>query len=159
MSRLMKLPDWLVARLARAIPALHRRIWQVTGGRLGWRLGEVEFCLLTTTGRHTAKEHVTPLVLVRVGSRLVLVASNGGSDRHPDWFLNIVKHHRVALETKGERSTKYARVAAEAERMELWSQARRVYSGYDAYQSKTDRIIPIVVLEDGPGLPNGGLAT
>jgi len=146
----VKLPEWLSSRLAKDVPKLHRRLWRITSGRFGWRLGEVEFCLLTTIGQRTGQARTTPLVLIRTNSCLFLVASNGGSDRHPNWYLNLVKHPVVTLETKGARDQRYARVASESERITLWPEAERVYAGYDAYRQKTDRVIPIVIIEKDP---------
>ncbi|HVB00960.1 MAG TPA: nitroreductase/quinone reductase family protein [Acidimicrobiales bacterium] len=146
----MKLPEWLYSRLAKDVPALHRRLWRITSGRFGWRLGEVEFCLLTTIGQRTGQPRTTPLVLIRTNTCLFLVASNGGSDRYPNWYLNLVKHPIVTLEMKGARVSRYARVASESERIALWPEAERVYAGYGAYQLKTDRVIPIVIIEEDP---------
>lgn len=149
----IKLPKWLYSTLAKDLPALHHRLWRITNGRFGTSLGKVEFCLLTTTGKRTGQARTTPLVLVRSDSRLLLVASNGGSIGHPDWYLNLVKHPTVMLETKGVRVAKHARVATESERMALWPEAARVYAGYNAYQLRTDRTIPIVILEEDPDQP------
>ncbi|HUY07092.1 MAG TPA: nitroreductase/quinone reductase family protein [Acidimicrobiales bacterium] len=144
----MKPPEWLYQRLARGVPALHRSLWHLTRGRLGWRLGGVEFCLLKTTGRRSNRPRTTPLVLIRGASHLFLVASNGGSDHHPDWYLNLVKHPSVTLETREGRVTRSARTATETERSLLWGEAERVYVGYGTYQQKTKRVIPIVLLDE-----------
>lgn len=147
----MRTPEWVYSGLARGLPALHRGIWRISRGQFGSHFGRVEFCLLTTTGRTTGQRRTTPLVLVRDNLLLLLVASNGGSKRQPDWYLNLVAHPQVMLDTKGARDRKIARVASEKERVELWPKVSRVYRGYDLYQARTDREIPIVVLEEDSG--------
>ena len=79
--------------------------------------------------------------------RVVLVASYGGDDRHPAWFLNLRDHPSVEVTTGGRRRTMKARVASSEERARLWPEVVQAYSGYGQYQTRTSREIPLVILE------------
>lgn len=133
--------------LAREIPRWHYRLWRVSRGRIGSRLRGVEFCLLTTTGRLTGRRRTKPLVLIRTNGRLVLVASNGGSDRHPAWFMNLLASPKALIQTRTDRFAVMARIADPRERDELWPTIVETYSGYRNYREKTEREIPVVILD------------
>ena len=133
--------------LTRLAPRAHLLAWRTTGGRVGSRLKGVEFCLLTTIGRLSQRLRTTPLVLVRASGQMVLVASNGGSDHHPAWLLNLLAEPRARLETRGARFEIVARLADAAERAELWPKVDEIYPGYRSYRAKTSREIPLVIVE------------
>ncbi len=130
----------------RAAATLHKALHKVSGGRLGntMRGGQVVF--LTTTGRKTGKEHTWPLVGIPDGDRWMVIASNGGEDVHPSWYLNVVAHPQVALRVEDTTAPMVARVAAGAERTELWARVVAEQPVFASYESKTDREIPVVVL-------------
>jgi len=104
--------------------------------------------LLTTTGSKTGKERVIPLVHTRDGDRVVVIASKGGSPAHPHWYLNVLAHPEVTVELPGE--TFRARAVAltdGAEHDRLYRAQADLMPNFDEYQAKTDRTIPVVVLE------------
>lgn len=139
-----------VAKLAKVIhPLLLRR----TGGRVGSRLGGLPVIILTTTGRRTGKPRATPLTAVEHDGHTYVIASYGGDDRHPAWYLNLVAKPEVTVERQGRVEARVARVLDDAERAEVWPVVTRAYKGYAGYQQKTDRQIPVVELVPaaGPG--------
>lgn len=131
---------------------LHTSIYRATGGRLGGRMVESPVVLLTTTGRKTGRERVTPLLYLEDGGNLVVVASNGGAAGHPAWWLNL----RANPEARVRAGNRTLRVRAEEaggeEKRRLWARLVEMYPAYEDYQRKTDREIPVSVLRpvDGP---------
>ena len=138
----------LMRTAQRGLTGLHVWLYRSTGGRLGGHLGRtVEAVLLTTTGRVSGVPRTTPLTVVVDGSRLVLIASNGGASKHPDWYLNLVADPDVAIQRQSTTVRMRARTALGQEREALWHLAVSVYGGYAAYQRRTQRQIPVVVCE------------
>jgi deazaflavin-dependent oxidoreductase (nitroreductase family) len=132
---------------AKVLSTLHRAIFRVSGGRIGKRLVDNDMLLLTTRGRRSGRPHTVPLLYLRNGSGLVVVASWGGRPYHPDWYLNLVDDPQATVELPGERFTARARTAGEEERARLWPAVVTAWDGYATYQSRTDRQIPLVMLE------------
>lgn len=126
---------------------LHRVIYLMTGGMVGRRLVDNDMLLLTTRGRSTGREHTVPLLYLSDGSSLLLIASFGGRDRHPEWYLNLVTEPSVVVQIGGERRSYLARTATADERETWWPQVVAAYSDYAVYQSRTERQIPVVMLE------------
>ena len=126
----------------------HVRRYQETDGEEGysWREGST-ILLLTTTGRVTGNESTTPLIFDFDGDDAVIVASKGGAADHPGWYKNLRKHPEVGVQIKGDTFRARARDAAGDERERLWEQMNRMWPHYAEYQQKTDREIPVVVLE------------
>jgi proline iminopeptidase len=126
----------------------HVRLYQESDGATGheWREGSTVL-LLTTTGRRTGDETTTPLIYNRDGDTPVIVASKGGAPEHPGWFKNLAKTPEVGVQIKGDRFRARARVAEGEERGRLWKLMNEVWPHYDEYAEKTDREIPVVVLE------------
>jgi deazaflavin-dependent oxidoreductase (nitroreductase family) len=126
----------------------HVRRYQETDGEEGyeWREGS-PILLLTMTGRKSGKEYTTPLIFGRDGDNYVIVASQGGTPEHPDWYLNLVEHPEVGLQVKADKFQARARTAEGEERERLWRMMNEIWPHYDEYQTKTDREIPVVVLE------------
>lgn len=138
----------------KAMNAAHRAVLRVSGGRLLARPFGMPAVELHTVGRRTGRPRVTMLTApVHDRSRVVLVASKGGDDRHPEWYLNLVANPEVELTIDGVRRPMRARTATAQEKAELWPQVTARYRGYAAYQRRTDRDIPLVVCEprDPPG--------
>jgi len=104
-------------------------------------------CLLTTTGAKTKKQRTVPLLATEVGDSVVLIASQGGAPKSPAWYFNLKKHPQCEVELRGERTRRRAREAELEERDRLWAAACVTYPGYDAYQARTTRRIPVMVLE------------
>ena len=102
--------------------------------------------LLTTTGRRSGKARATPLTYLRDGADVVVIASNGGADRPPDWWLNLQHNPRAVVQLGRDRSTVTARTASADERARLWPVITTSYAGYTRYQQKTTRQIPVVLL-------------
>jgi proline iminopeptidase len=128
----------------------HVRRYQETDGEVGhvWKEGST-ILLLTTIGRRTGYETTTPLIYNLDGDTPVIVASKGGAPDHPGWFKNLVKTPEVVVQIKGDRFGARARVAEGAERERLWELMTDVWPHYDEYATRTDREIPVVVLERG----------
>lgn len=135
---------------------LHRALLRVTGNRFGRQLGTMPVIELTTTGRSSGLPrtailtvpHREPMPDGRPGERLIIIASRGGDDLQPAWYLNLVAEPVVGVAAPGEHPVSYrARTAEPAERARLWPLAVRAYRGYAAYQRKTERQIPVVILE------------
>ena len=102
--------------------------------------------LLTTTGRRSGKARTTPLTFFRDGTELVVIASNGGADRPPDWSLNLQQTPRAIVEIGTDTLVVTARTASEQERQRLWVVVTAAYAGYARYQERTTRRIPVVLL-------------
>ena len=102
--------------------------------------------LLTTTGRNTGKQRTTPLVFIRDGDDLVVVASNGGMDWFPAWWLNLQQQPAVVIEIGPERRDVTANKADPDRRARLWPEFTRSYPGYLKYEARTAREIPLVIL-------------
>jgi deazaflavin-dependent oxidoreductase (nitroreductase family) len=127
--------------------ALHRSVYDLSGGRVGGRVGNMPVLELHTTGRKSGKPRVTMLTApIHDDDRVVLVASYGGDDRHPAWFLNVRDNPEVEITMHGEKRSMNARVATDAEKAELWPEITSAYKGYAGYQNKTERDIPLVIL-------------
>jgi len=130
----------------RAISGMHRALYRATRGRLGRRLARHDMLLLTTTGRTSGRPHTVPLLYLRVKGEFAVIASYGGHPRHPDWYRNLLAEARAEVQVDGDRFPVVARTAEGAERHRLWALAVAEYPGYTNYQSRTDRLIPIVLL-------------
>ena len=135
--------------LARAGNVLHRNLINLSGGRIGGTGFGMPVLELTTTGRKSGKTRKTILTTpVHDENRVVLVASYGGDDRHPSWFLNVRDNPDVELKMQGGTARKMrAHVASPEEKAELWPEVVKKYKGYAQYQTRTKRDIPLVVLE------------
>jgi deazaflavin-dependent oxidoreductase (nitroreductase family) len=127
---------------------IHRSLLKVSGGRLGWTAGKMPVLELTTTGRKSGQPRSTMLTSPwQDGDTMALVASAGGNDHDPAWFLNLSDDPAVTIKTDGRTRSMTARIAAGDERADLWRQITAKYKNYGGYQSKTDREIPVVLLE------------
>lgn len=103
--------------------------------------------LLTTTGRRSGGERTTPLIYQRFGDDLLVVASDGGADTPPGWFLNLEADPEIQVQVKADRFAARARTATPEEKPEMWRTMTGAWPPYDEYQQKTEREIPVVVLE------------
>jgi F420H(2)-dependent quinone reductase len=124
----------------------HLLIHHLNGGRLLGRVLGMPVLLLTTTGRRTGKPRTTPLTFFRDGANLVVIASNGGADRPPDWSLNLQQNPHAVVKIGTNDLTVQARTASPEERVRLWPGITATYSGYARYQEKTARQIPVLIL-------------
>jgi deazaflavin-dependent oxidoreductase (nitroreductase family) len=127
---------------------LHEATFRVTEGKVLNRVLGMEVVRLTTTGRRSGAARSTMLTAPLVdGEQVVLVASNGGDARDPQWYRNVSSSSAVEVTTRGATRTMRARVATGDERQALWRRIREVTPVYERYQAKTGRLIPVVVLE------------
>ncbi|HEX4815565.1 MAG TPA: nitroreductase family deazaflavin-dependent oxidoreductase [Nonomuraea sp.] len=125
----------------------HVRRYQQTDGAEGHEWNNTTVLLLTTKGRNSGQPYTTPLIYQRHGDDYLVVASYGGAPDHPDWYKNLVAHPDVEVQVKGEKFKATARTAGDEEKPELWAVMARAWPDYDNYQHKTDRRIPVVVLQ------------
>jgi deazaflavin-dependent oxidoreductase (nitroreductase family) len=130
----------------RILTGIHIFLYRLSGGKIGGGSGKISFLLLNTTGRKTGKKRTTPLLYMRDGDRLVLVASYGGSPTHPLWLLNLRAKPQAEVEIGRQKLAMEAREADAEERNRLWPLLVELYAGYDKYQQKTTRQIPLVIL-------------
>lgn len=132
----------------KAVTRVHRAIFDVSNGRVGGKTSGMPVIRLTTTGRKSHQPRETMLTApIHDDHRVVLVASFGGADRHPSWYLNLREDRNVTVTMNGGRRSMVARTAGEEERAELWREIVSAHKNYASYQRKTDREIPVVVLE------------
>jgi proline iminopeptidase len=126
----------------------HVRVYRETGGKVGhdWKKG-AKILLLTTKGRSSGVPRTSPLIYEEDGDRYVIVASKGGAPEHPGWYRNLTKDPDVEVQVWDEVFPARARTAEGEERERLWQLAATQWPDYDAYAEKTDRQIPVVVLE------------
>ncbi len=135
-------------RLANLAISGHVLAYRATGGVVGHRLpGAPPVLLLDHVGARSGRRRTTPLVYLRDGEDVVVVASKGGYPRHPAWFHNLRAHPDTTVQIGSERRRVHARVATPRERARLWPKAIDTYGGYRGYQARTEREIPLVVLE------------
>jgi F420H(2)-dependent quinone reductase len=132
--------------VGRFVYQFHRALYRLTDGRLGARLEHYTFLLVTTTGRRSGLLRTTPLMTFPDGDRYVVVASNGGRDRAPDWFLNLSADPRVVVQVGNREFTALAQVLSEDERAEVWPRLVEYYRGWSHYETLTARRIPVVAL-------------
>lgn len=133
---------------ARWVTGLHRSLFKVSNGRLLGRLAGMPVLILTTTGRKSGEPRATMLTSpVQQGDSIVLVASYGGDDRDPSWFKNLQADPDVEVLMNGRTIPMRARVASPSEKGALWPRVTRAYRGYAGYQRRTERDIPLVVLD------------
>src|SRR6201989_2563546 len=118
-----------------------------TDGREGHDWQGTQTLILTTTGRRSGEPRPHALVYGRDGDDYVVVASKGGAPQHPAWYLNIESNPEVEVQVWGDRFKAHARTATPEERAEIWPKMTREWPAYDDYQRKTDREIPVVILE------------
>lgn len=136
---------WPVLR--RAMSA-HTAIYRASGGRIGHRVpGLPQMLLLDHVGAKSGQTRTSPLVYGRDGENIVLVASKGGNPKNPAWFHNLRANPDTTVQVGPDRLPVHARVASDSERDRLWKLMVGVYAGYETYRRRTDRKIPLVVLE------------
>ena len=138
----------LKPRTIRLIGRLHAWLWKRTGGRLGNAFGRVPFIMLTTRGRKTGRERTTPVLYLRYGADLIVVASFGGNDMHPAWYLNLECCPEAEVIVKGEhRRLRAYKVSAEEKEL-IWPRLVKMYPNFAIYQQRTRREIPLLQLSD-----------
>jgi deazaflavin-dependent oxidoreductase (nitroreductase family) len=130
----------------RAMSGLNTALYRLTGGKVANRMGKAPILLLTVAGRKSGKRRTTPLLHGRDGDNYVVIASMGGAPKHPAWYHNL-EGQEAEIQVGRKRLRVRARDAEGEERERLWALMVSLYPSYDDYQKKTERRIPVVVLE------------
>lgn len=140
-----ELPKWIVDHLRRYAESPEKgHLWD--GAAVGG-YPDTPTLLLTTTGRKSGRQLTMPLIYGKDGDGYVIVASKGGAPRHPAWYLNLHDNPQVTVQVIRDKFPAVARTATGAERERLWKMMSAIYPPYPSYQQRTDREIPVVVLE------------
>lgn len=121
--------------------------YRATDGEEGYQWQGTQTLLLTTTGRKSGESRTTPLIFAPYADAYTIVASKGGSDEPPGWYLNLSAQPEVEVQVKGDRFKARARTAGADEKPGIWQTMVSEWPSYDEYQEKTSREIPVVVLE------------
>jgi deazaflavin-dependent oxidoreductase (nitroreductase family) len=138
----------LIERVMGPMLTVHQWLYVHSDGRIGASLGGRPMLLLRTVGRRTRQSRTSALLYVRDGDAYVVIASKGGAPQHPGWFYNLTAQPDVEIQVGRERIPVRARVEEGEQRSRLWARADEVNQGqYATYQSRTSRVIPVVVLE------------
>jgi deazaflavin-dependent oxidoreductase (nitroreductase family) len=125
----------------------HVRQYRATNGEVGHEWNGATCLLLTTTGRRSGQPRTLPLIYAFSGDSCVVIASAGGAPSHPAWYLNVEADPHVEVQVMADRFSAVARTAVEDEREALWKLMTVNWPNYDDYTRRTDRVIPVVVLE------------
>ncbi len=128
----------------------HVRRYRETNGEVGYIWNGVPTLLLTTIGRRTGEARTTPLIFGRDEEDFLVVASMGGAPTHPNWYRNLLAQPSADIQVRADRISVTAATAGDAEKPRLWKIVTDAWPNYDVYQSRTDRVIPLVVLTPAP---------
>ncbi len=123
----------------------HIYLYRLTGGVIGGKMGSRPLLLLTTIGRKSGKERVTPLLYIPDDNHYLLSASNSGADSHPQWYLNLLAHPQASIQIGKKVIPVTAQTANAEERPRLWALFTK-YVNFSGYERKTTREIPVVIL-------------
>lgn len=131
---------------------LHRALIKVSAGKRGWDFYGMPVIKLTTIGRVSGKDRSVMLTSpIKSNGDICLVASKGGDDRHPEWYLNLLRDPRVKVEAPSGTKSMIATIAEGDERELLWNQIVSDFPNYGSYQEKTNREIPVIILKKNSG--------
>ncbi len=133
-------------RIWNQLTRTHSAVYRASRGRIGGSYRGAPILLLNHVGRKSGKWRTIPLLYLPDGEDLVIVASKGGSHKHPGWFLNLREMDETTVEVGGETKPVRVRIADPEERTRLWPRILDLYADYAAYQRRTDREIPVVIL-------------
>jgi deazaflavin-dependent oxidoreductase (nitroreductase family) len=143
----------VVPKVLKYVGKAHVRVYRLTKGRIGgkWRIGAgwkkpVPTLLLDHVGRKSGRPFTTPLLYLLDGPDVVIVASQGGLPKNPQWYANLMAHPDTQVQIKGEVRAVRARTATADERAALWPRLVDLYADFENYQAWTDREIPVVIL-------------
>lgn len=130
---------------------LHRWVYAISGGRLGLSFMGIQIIRLTTIGRKSGRLHRVLLNMFPIEGKAIVVGSNAGADSHSDWFLNLQANPAVTVEVSGTQFEASARITLDEERERLWAEVVSADPSYSEYLARTERAIPVVVLEPDLG--------
>jgi F420H(2)-dependent quinone reductase len=139
-------PGTISFRVANTLFRLNAWLYRRTGGRLGNKVKGAPVLLLDHVGRKSGTHRTAPVLYLEDGADLVVVGSRGGSQAMPAWFLNLMANPATTVQVGPERRSVVARQATDEERARLWPRLVEMYSDYEAYQRRTERKIPVVIL-------------
>src|SRR5438552_5464821 len=138
----------------RLVAAVHEFWYRLTDGWIGSNVMGTPVLLLTTTGRKTGRRHSTPLVYLEEGDEIIIIASNNGSDRDPQWWLNLKANPAAVIQVRNKRRKMHAEAAQGEERARLWATITSRYGQYKQYERRTSREIPVVKLIPAAAAPS-----
>ena len=130
----------------RRLGRLHAWLWKLCGGKLDNAFGKLPLMMLTTTGRKTGQRRTTPVLYLQDGTGLIVVASFGGNDMHPAWYLNLEKCPDAEVIVKGAHRKVLARKLSAEEKKVIWPRLVQLYPQFETYQQRTRREIPLMRL-------------
>ena len=125
---------------------LHTFFYKLTGGKFGSKMGENKILLLTTTGRKSGLEFTTPLVYLDYQDGYLIIASNGGQAKHPDWYFNVKSDPQIRIQIKDQVLSARAEILKGTTRAPIWKRIVAEAPQYGEYEGRTDRMIPVVWL-------------
>ena len=123
---------------------LHKFLYNLTGGKLMATLIGLPVIFLTTTGRISNKPRTTPLIYLKDNDDFICVASFGGYDKHPDWYLNLQKNNQLIINVKSKSFNAISNTILGEDKSKIWERLIIFYPGFKKYQERTDREIQIV---------------
>ena len=126
---------------------LHSFLYSASKGRIGGKMMGGPIVLVDSVGRKSGKRRTHPLICDEQGENIIVVASKGGIDAHPAWYLNLMANPETEINWRGDKRRVRAREAEGDERVRLWNRMAEVYPTYNDYQARTERQIPVIVLE------------
>ncbi len=132
----------------RLIGRVHAWLWKLAGGKLADAFGRAPFMMLTTKGRKTGRLRTTPVLYLRDGADLIVVASFGGNDMQPAWYLNLESCPEAEVIVKGARRRLLAHRVSPEEKELIWARLVKMYPNFDVYQQQTSREIPLLRLSE-----------
>jgi deazaflavin-dependent oxidoreductase (nitroreductase family) len=125
----------------------HVRQYRATDGAIGYIWNGATTLLLTTKGRKSGEDRTIPIIFTKVGDAYVIIGSKGGAPEHPAWVLNIKSDPKVKVQIKGDTFDAVTRIAETPEREQVWAECVKNWPNYDIYQTRTERVIPVVMIE------------
>ncbi len=130
----------------KAIAKVHAAVYQMSGGRLGRKMGGQDVLLLHHVGARSGKNYTTPVAYVRDGDAYVIIAAAAGQPKHPGWYYNLKNNPNTTINLTGEQIRVVAEVAPPEKRDKLWAEIAAEFPQFTAYQDKTSRVIPAILL-------------
>lgn len=137
----------IMQTLLKPIGNFHAWLYRVSGGRFGGQMVGAPVVLLTTRGRKTGQARTIPLLYLKDEDKVIIVASKGGFPVHPAWYLNLQANPQVEVQIGSERKKMRAETASAELKAKYWPELVAMYAGYRGYQARTERDIPVVILQ------------
>lgn len=132
--------------LFKAIASVHKAVYQISNGRIGSKMGGNDILILEHVGAKSGKKYASPLAYVQDGDAYAIIASAAGQANNPGWYHNLKKNPNTTINIAGESIDVRAEVAPREKRDQLWAKVAADFPQFEDYQSKTSRVIPIILL-------------